>query len=398
MISKGFTRIAGAACLLMTAGQANGRGLHLDAAKTKHLDTALGEGITAGNTIGAAMAIMSDGRIIYSRAVGMENLETRTPMTPDTVFRIASITKQFTAASILLLQERGQLSIDDRLSRFLPDFPHADTITLHQLLNHTSGLRDYADLTSFWLGDARRDVSTKEFVEYIAHLDPLFDFAPGTAFNYSNSGYYLLGAVIEKVSGKSLQQFFKSELLDKAGMTHTAVDSAADIVPNRASGYERLPGTKQWINAPFISMSTVGANGSIRSTVGDLLRWHDALLRGKVVSPTSVKLMMTPGRLSDGRLASTEREWNLPPEKRSKAPAERDYGMGLNIERSGGFEMIAHEGGIPGFRSRLATYPNEQVSVAFMTNTGAGIANVPKVVETLLAKWMAREKAGSRTR
>jgi CubicO group peptidase (beta-lactamase class C family) len=338
---------------------------------------------------------MSRGEMIFDKGYGMANLETQAPATPETVFRIASINKQFTAAAILLLAERGKLSLDDRLSKFLPEFPQADQVTIRQLLTHTSGLKDYAGQVDYWRNRSRIDTTTEDFVRYVATLKPIHDFEPGTKFNYSNSGYYVLGAVIDKVTGRPFAEFYETELFQKAGMTHTAVDRAEDVVLHRASGYERAKGeVVRFENAPFISISTVGANGSTRSTTSDLAKWHRALLAGRIINPASLELMLTPGRLKDGRLASSAKlESPQPPPAAAPQPRtspdepQRDYGFGINIERDAqGHRSIAHSGGINGFRSRLVTYPDAELTIVFLANTGEGITNVPNTVAEILLK------------
>jgi D-alanyl-D-alanine carboxypeptidase len=362
-----------------------------DAATLAAVDAAAQAALTQHKTVGFTLAIMSHGKMIFEKAYGMANLETGTPATTDTVYRIASINKQFTASEILMLIEHGKIGLEDKLSKYLPDFPRAGDVTIHQLLNHTSGIKDYADGEEFWLRRSRIDSTTGEFVDYLAKQEPLFDFEPGTKFNYSNSGYYLLGAVIEKVTGRLLAEVMAVEVFSKAGMTHTAMDNAADVVPHRASGYEMVGGVAgKFQNAPFISMSTVGANGSMRSTTGDLARWHQELLAGRIVSPASLKLMLTPGRLNNGALASTAKleDAQSPPSAKPK-PDEgtRDYGFGINIERDPqGHVSYPHEGGIPGFRSRLVTYPKDQLTIVFLANIGQGVTNVPKTVTEILLK------------
>jgi CubicO group peptidase (beta-lactamase class C family) len=385
---------AAAAAIAMSAAQAAPVS---DPATLAAVDAAAKAAMAEGKTAGFTLAIASHGETIFERGYGMANFETRTPAGPETVYRIASINKQFTAAAILLLAERGKLGLDDKLSRFLPDFPRSDEISIRQLLNHTTGLHNYTEEEAFWRTRSRLDTTTDEFVSYIAGLKPLFDFEPGTKFNYSNSGYYLLGAVIEKVSGRPYPEFMADEVFRRAGMTHTAIDRAGDIVLNRASGYEQVkdkPGSFE--NTPFISMSTVGANGSMRSTTADMVRWHRELLAGRVVSQANLKLMLTPGRLTDGRLASSAKFEREPRPAAAAAPADakpkaneptRDYGFGINIERDAeGHRLYAHEGGLNGFRTRLVTYPDAELTIVFLANTGQGITNVPKSVTEILLK------------
>ncbi|MEO5622327.1 MAG: serine hydrolase domain-containing protein, partial [Dokdonella sp.] len=205
------------------------------------IDAAAKEEVRSGHVAGAAVAVLRNGRLVFARGYGRANIELGNPVTARTVFRIGSLTKQFTAAGILLLAEQGKLKVDDKLSLYLPDFPRANEVTLRDLLNHTSGIHNFTE------GPVIDKISTsgatvQELVADIAGQSPLYDFEPGTGWWYSNSNYALLGAVIEKVSGKSWSAFMKAEVFDKLGMAQTAADDARDVVPGRASGYSLADG------------------------------------------------------------------------------------------------------------------------------------------------------------
>src|SRR5690242_3159877 len=205
------------------------------------IDAAAKQDVNSGHVAGAAVAVLRNGQLILAKGYGRSNLELATPVNARTVFRIGSLTKQFTAAGVLLLAEQGKLKIDDRLSLYLPDFPRANEVTLRDLLNHTSGIHNFTDGPVIDKISAN-GATVQELVTDIASQSPLYDFEPGTGWWYSNSNYALLGAVIEKVSGESWGAFMKAEIFDRLGMADTAADDAFDIVPGRASGYSLVGG------------------------------------------------------------------------------------------------------------------------------------------------------------
>lgn len=338
-----------------------------DADLTRRVDAVAARALANGSAAGLAIGVSRDGRPVLLRGYGFANLEDRTPVTADTVFRIGSITKEFTAASILLLAERGKLSVDDPLAKYLPGFPRGNEVTLRQLLTHTSGIHNYTALPDFATAISHRELSTAGMVDVIARQQPLFDFAPGTKYSYSNSGFLLLGAVIEKVSGQPYAAFVEANVLTPLGLRHTRPDVAAEVVPGRAGGYERAKGAGGgFTNADYISTTTAASAGAMRSTVGDLLRWHEALLGGKLLRPQSLRMMLSPGRLKDGRLAST----TAPASPDGSPPP--DYGFGIEVGTRHGRRMIGHGGAINGFNASLQTYPDQRTTIVLLANTGGG--------------------------
>jgi CubicO group peptidase (beta-lactamase class C family) len=320
-----------------------------------------------GLTPGIALSVMWNGRFLYSRGFGFANLETQTPVSPTSVFKIGSVTKQFTAAALLLLAEDGKLSIDDTLSTVLPDFPRAAEITFRQMLNHTSGLGNYTDIQppEAFLQAARRDYDGKSQFDLMTATQPLFIAEPGTGWAYSNTAYVLLGLVIAKLSGVSYGEFYRRRLFDRAGLRDTAVDLATVVAPRRVSGYTPNPAAATGFdNASFISMTFPGAAGSIRSTSEDLCRWHAALLRGRILRPESLRQMLTPGRLKDGT-----RPVALVAAGQLGKGAGVDYGFGLLIGPFEGRASIDHQGGINGFASELRSFPSEGVTMSVLLNT-----------------------------
>ena len=213
--------------------------------------------VSDGRTAGVAVGVVRGGQLVFNRSYGVANLELNEPVNASTVFRLASVTKQFTAASVLLLVEQHKLSLDDKLAKYYPDFPRGEQVTIRQLLNHTSGIRDYAEVLSEELGRTRP--TGPQFVQRIAGLG--YDFDPGTMWNYSNSGYFLLGQIIEKVSGASFADFTRANLFDRLGMMQTAVDDETQVVPFRASGYSSCEGCALGIRQRAVHLDGGGVCG-----------------------------------------------------------------------------------------------------------------------------------------
>lgn len=325
---------------------------------------AMGEAIIAeGLTPGLQISVRQGADVVFQQGFGRANVETATPMTASSVLRIGSLTKQFTAATLLLLEAEGRLSLTDPLSRFLPDFPRAADLTLERMLNHTSGLGNYTDAASLnaFFQAGRPDRSMAEMVEIMKASPGLQAFEPGTGWAYSNTAYVLLGAVIEKASERRYDVAMKERLFTPLGLNDTAVDDAAQVVAQRGSGYTPTltPGVFQ--NASFISMSYPGAAGSMRSTTTDLCRWHQALLGGKVLSAAALARMLTPATLTDGSLPM-----------QGGSPIR--YGLGLSIGEAAGRSLISHSGGIQGFSAYLGSYPNDGLTVATIVNVDGGPA------------------------
>lgn len=314
---------------------------------------------------GFSLSVMKNGAFVYSKGFGFANLETRTPATPHHVFRIGSLNKQFTAAALALLAEEGKLTFDDPLAKYLPEFPRAADVSLRQMLTHTSGIGNFTDRVNpeDFKRAMRFDYNSAElFKAMVEQTAPTFVFEPGMGWAYSNTAYVLLGLVVEKIAGEAYAAFVKRRLFDPAGMTRTAVDSAAEVVPDRASGYTGHPGSAvDFDNAPFISMTFPGGAGAMRSTTEDLCRWHLALFGGRIVKPASLAEMIKPGVLKNGQL----------PEASSGPGARKPikYGFGLGISERDGHRVIAHNGGIPGFGSSLVTLPDDHITVAMIANS-----------------------------
>ena len=263
----------------------------------------------------------------------------------DTWYEIGSITKQFTAAAILQLQEAGKLSIDAKLATYLPDAPHANEVTLRQLLSHTSGLPEYLD------GPDIEQVATKPatFDQLVARIkDKPLDFAPGSRWSYSNTGYLMLGRVIEVVSHEPYRQYVRTHLLEPAGMTHTFTVADEGSFSDMAVGYRHADGKLE--RSPTIHDTFGGAAGNLVSTMDDLEKWNQALMSGKIVSPADYARMSTS-------VMTTEK-------------GSADYGLGLFVDTVDGQPRVGHTGGSFGFTTANEYFPKQGVRIIAFTNNG----------------------------
>lgn len=304
------------------------------------------DSVSATTGPGAAILVDRGGTVIFRRARGSANVELGVPLAPGKVFRIASVTKMFTAALVLKLAEDGKLSLDDTLARTLPDFPGAPSITIRQLLSHTAGLSDKALLGDGSSGVLRQEMTLPALAALIAK-EPL-RFAPGSSQAYANAGYILLGAVIEKVTGKPWQVAMQERLLEPLKLSHTRYGAAETIIPDRVAGYTRGP-ERQIANADFISVSVPASAGALVSSVDDLRTWMRALSTGRVVSSASFRTMSTP--------ASVPAETAMNP-----------YGLGLYVWTIRGETVVGHTGQIDGFASFLAYIPSRDVTIVALGN------------------------------
>jgi len=359
---------------------------HLTPIVEAKIDAAAKQDVDSGRVAGAAVAVLRNGKLVFAKGYGRANLELAAPVNARTVFRIGSLTKQFTAAGVLLLAEQGKLNIDDKLSLYLPDFPRANEVTLRDLLDHTSGIHNFTE------GPVINKISTsgatvEELVTDIASQSPLYDFEPGKGWWYSNSNYALLGAVIEKVSGESWGAFMKAEIFDKLGMADTAADDARDVVPGRASGYTLIGGTAgKFRNADFTDMSVPYAAGALRSTAEDMARWNAALFGGKLLKPQSLKEMLAPGRLRNGAENQTAIAW--PGAKAFPPPAgfvPGPYAFGLEHHSQDARRIIGHDGSIAGFDAVMQNYIDEGLTIIVLTNTNGAAHPLEAKVAKILA-------------
>lgn len=322
------------------------------------VDDLIGDAMKRHPIPGAALVIVRGGQTVKTAAYGMANLEWRAPATPETVFEIGSVTKQFTAAAILLLAQEGKLAVDDKISRHLKDTPESwSRISIRHLLTHTSGLTNYTGLGGF---EVTRHLTQAQFISQIA-AHPL-DFPPGEKWSYCNTGYNLLGYIIENVSGKSYGDFLEQNLFAPLGMSATTQRDPRALLPLRASGYETNR-AGQLINRNS-DVTDVYSAGALVSTVGNLAKWNAALETDKILTAASRAQMWTPVKLNDGTTHA--------------------YGFGWFLEPWQGHANIGHSGSTSGFSASLQRFPETGLTVILLTNSD----------EFDVATKLAREIAG----
>lgn len=315
-----------------------------DDAFVKAVDAVMAEVYKPGEP-GAAVIVRKDGRTLLRKAYGTADLELAVTMEPDMVFRLGSITKQFTAVSILMLAEQGKLGLEDEITKFLPDYPtHGRKITVENLLTHTSGIQSYTDLPE-WLPLLRKDFTVRELIDLFK--DKPMQFEPGERWAYCNSGYILLGAIIEKVSGRSYEEFVNENIFKPLGMKHSYYGSTERVIPRRIPGYEK--GASGFTNASYLSMTQPYSAGSLLSNVDDLAVWSQAVFSGKLVGKKWLEQAFTPYRLKNGESTG--------------------YGYGWFIANDRGHRSVEHGGGINGFTTYEMTFPEDGLFLALLTNS-----------------------------
>lgn len=291
--------------------------------------------------MGSVLVAKGD-QTLLNQGYGSADLEWSIPNSPATKFRLGSITKQFTAACILLLEERGKLKVNDPVKKYMPNAPAAwDKITLYQVLTHTSGIPSFTDSKDY--KDLKAKSTTPE--ELVKRFEnKALEFEPGTNWKYSNSGYVLLGYLLEKISGQTYQQFVEQNIFAPLGMKDSGYDSNSAIIMHRASGY--TPSEHGIINAEYVDMTVPFSAGALYSTTNDLLLWERGLFGGKVLKSASLKEMTTPFK--------------------------QDYAFALQVKQVNGRKEIDHGGGIDGFNTELAYWPDEQLTVIVLGNLNGG--------------------------
>ena len=304
-----------------------------------------------------SVLVAEDGKVIYKKGLGLANMEWNIPNTPETKFRLGSITKQFTATLIMQLVEQGKVKLDGKISDYLPDYRKdvGDKVTVHQLLNHTSGIPSYTGLPGFFQDVSRNPYTVGAFVKKYASND--LEFEPGSKFSYNNSGYFLLGAIVEKATGKSYEQVLKEKIFDPIGMKNTGYDHFDTLIERRATGYQKTP--DGYINAPYLDMSIPYAAGSMYSTVDDLYLWDQALYTDRLLSAQSKELMFKP---------------NL-----------ENYAYGWTIRKTSFDEkipVITHGGGINGFTTTIVRFPGQRHLIVMLDNTAGG-SNIDRIAAEL---------------
>ncbi|RPI25956.1 MAG: serine hydrolase [Acidobacteria bacterium] len=349
-----------AAVIVVVFLMAMGRRAQATGPEALEIDTLLHKAFKAGEP-GGAVIVTRNGETVFRQGYGLADLELKVPIRPDMVFRLGSVTKQFSAVATLMLEEEGKLSVKDPITKYLPDYPTGgQAITVEHLLTHTSGIKSYTSIPE-WRPLWRKDFTLTELID-LFKAQPM-DFRPDERWLYNNSGYILLGAVIEKASGQSYEDFVEKKIFAPLGMKDSYYDRTDQIIPRRVKGYQR--GLNGFQNAPYLSMTQPYAAGSLASTVDDLAIWDAALCNNKLIKKESLARAHSPHKLADGRSTA--------------------YGYGWSIGSYEGHRTIEHGGGIHGFATYILSMPEDHVYVAILTNGSAG----PTVSPARLALQMA---------
>ena len=319
-------------------GSATARPQGTDEAAVKARLDQVASSYTAGNAFMGTVLVVDGDRVLLDKGYGMADLEWGIPNIPDAKFRLGSLTKQFTAALVLLLQQDGKLKISDPISTYLPDAPKAwEKVTLAELLGHTSGIPSFTELKEFPAWSMSPHTPAEELAFF---SDKPLEFDPGSRFHYSNSNYEVLGVVIEKVSGKKYGDLLRERIFGPLGMKDSGLDTDQLVLPKRAQGY--MPGPGGLVLARSESMTVPWAAGSIYSNTGDLLKWQHGLFGGKVLSAESLKAMTTPGK--------------------------GEYGLGVMVSKKAGLDVVQHGGGIEGFNTNLMYVPDKRIAIVVLSN------------------------------
>ena len=306
------------------------------------------------NKLNGTVLVAQKGNILYQKGFGYKNAEQKVPVDVNTVFQTGSITKQITAAVIMQLQQEGKLSVKDKLSKYFTGFANGDKITIEHLLTHTSGIYNYTNDTARMKEDVTLHRSQAEMLALFKGYPA--DFEPGTDFNYSNSGYSILGYIIEKVAKKPYEQVVRERILQPLGMTNSGFDFTHLQSPAKAKGYFAVKGEKVY-PAPIVDSTIAYAAGALYSTVNDLYKWERAIYTDQILKQESWKAVFTPYK--------------------------RKYGYGWTIDSTHGRLTTAHSGGIHGFASYLLRFPQEELVVIVMDNTSG--TNLAKIARSLAA-------------
>ncbi|SMD08166.1 serine hydrolase domain-containing protein [Pedobacter africanus] len=307
------------------------------------IDSLIRKDFAGNDGPGGVFMVAQHGKPVYEKAFGKANLELNAAMAPEHVFQLGSMTKQFTAIAILMLEEQGKLAVSDPLSKYVPDYPQGDKITLHHLLTHTSGIRDFTKMKSL-PEIAQKDMTPRMMVDFFKNEK--VDFLPGEKFEYNNSGYVLLGYIIELVSGGTYEDFINKQIFEKAGMKQSCYASDRKVILNRAYGYHKK--TTGYVNKTTISFSVPFASGALMSTSEDLLKWQEALNKHLLLSEQETRKAFSRYRLNNGE--------------------EFTYGYGWHLKTLNGRATREHGGSIFGFKTMGIYIPEEDIYVVGLSN------------------------------
>ena len=322
---------------------------------------------------GASLLVSQNGNIIFQKGFGYADIEKKIPVTPDTKFKIGSISKQFTAVAILKLKVEGKIKIEDKLSKYLPGFPRGNEVTIYQLLTHTSGIHDYNFQPNL---DVNKPIAPQALLEIIEKFP--FDFNPGEHYQYSNSGYFILGYIVSQLSGKTLGEYLNGKFFKPLGMNNTGIYETNIVLNNEAQGYSMNDEASK--KADFQEMSWALGVGSIYSTTKDLYKWNEAIFNGKILSDATLKAAFTQSVLNNG--------------------GKVDYGFGWFLSINRGLKFIQHSGVSSGFYSYLERQPENKITICVLCNslpTPKGInpiLNGQAISEFILSDKMEKQNMG----
>lgn len=309
------------------------------------IDRIAEEALADGPIAGLSLLVAHQGQVVTAKGYGYADLENGVRATAHTVYRLGSLSKQFTATAVLQLVDEARIDLDASIRRYLPDYPEiGEPIAVRNLLNHTSGLVSYTAQSDYWR-NIRRDLPHETVLSWF-DTRPLA-FKPGERYVYSNSGYFLLGMIVERVSGETFPEYLQRNIFDRLKLSETYYDDGVKLIPNRARGYERSD--DGFANARWLSMKLAFSTGGLASSVLDLYAFHSALQEGSMVSPEAYRAMTTPAVLNDG--------------------TKSEYGMGFHVEQWGNERVLRHGGLIFGFKTCYYYYPDEDLTIIILMNT-----------------------------
>lgn len=310
------------------------------------------------NGPGGVFMVAKNGNPIYQKSFGKANIELDVNLTSDFIFQIGSMTKQFTAISILMLEEQGKLNTNDIINNYIPDYPNGNKITIHHLLTHTSGIKDFTKMKSL-REIAQKEMTPKLMVDFFKN--EVVDFAPGERFDYNNSGYVLLGYILELVSGETYEDFVVKHIFQKLGMTQSGYATDKQIIRKRAYGYQMKE--SGYVNKTVINFSVPFSSGSLMSSINDMLKWQDALNKNLLLKAENTEKAFKKYKLNNGQ--------------------EFTYGYGWHIREMNGVPSREHGGSIFGFKSMGVYIPSEDIYVIGFSNCDC---NSPTQVTLEIAK------------
>ncbi|WP_436489016.1 serine hydrolase domain-containing protein [Chitinophaga sp. ARDCPP14] len=375
-------------CTIIFAGKASGQATEVspaNAAITNSIDSLVQTLITNKQTAGFMLGIENDHQQPFVKAYGIADLTTGKPVNVASEFRIASITKPFTAVALMTLVEQGKVGLYDKLSKYFKDYPKGDSITIYQLLSHTSGIPNW------WEGETPANTPgnfpmCKNPHLYLQAMKKPFLFEPGTKHSYSNSGYVLLGEIIEQVSGLPYMDYLKAHVLSKAGMHQTLWDEGHDLDDTWAKGYQKINDTTFKEPTNYTMPYTAG---SLRSTAADLIKFLDALYSGKIIKKSSLQKMTTYALTSSGKPVDEAMFFpnNFVPPPPPAYLKRYGYGLGFTLTEIYGTPIVWHTGGIAGFNSIMLYIPKSKTKIILLANTENGVIPIWEQLQQLMVRY-----------